>query len=162
MKKRTWIIGLVLMILWMMVIFYFSSQTSNEIDMKKSFILRVLVDIFEGKKFHNYPIELQNQIVSDISFYVSKTAHYLEYGILCYFSWLALNCLKKNYLRYIISLILCTLYAVSDEIHQMFSAGRTPRVQDIIIDFCGALTMVIIIEFIRTIVHYKRVKKQND
>lgn len=37
------------------------------------------------------------------------------------------------------SLGYCLLYAVSDEIHQLFVPGRSCEARDVFIDFCGAL-----------------------
>jgi hypothetical protein len=37
-----------------------------------------------------------------------------------------------------------TLYAASDELHQMFSDGRSPQVRDVCIDSAGVLTGVLV------------------
>ncbi len=39
---------------------------------------------------------------------------------------------------------LCTLYAMSDEIHQLFVAGRSGELRDVLLDSCGSLTGIII------------------
>lgn len=37
------------------------------------------------------------------------------------------------------SWMLATFYAGTDELHQMFTSDRTPLIQDVILDSCGAL-----------------------
>ncbi len=162
MRKFIPILGLVLTILWMLLIFYFSSKTSNEVDAEKIGLLRFVVNIFHGDKFNTYSELKKQQILNDYSFYLSKTAHFIEYGILCFFCYLMLIHLKKYRINYIISLVICIFYAISDEYHQTFSSGRTPRVEDVIIDSMGALTMLIIIELIMTIVFIVKVGKKHD
>lgn len=162
MKKSIPIIGFILMILWMLVIFFMSSRTNSELDITKSFILKIMVKIFNGDKFYLLDIEKQNAILSTYSYLVSKTAHFLEYGILCYFSFLAFIHLKKYKFRYIISVLICLVYAISDEYHQSFVSSRTPRVMDVIIDLSGAITMVLLIELVITLINYRRIGKEDD
>lgn len=162
MKRYIPILGFILVVGWMMVIFYFSSRTSSQIDNNKSFFVNWMIRLFEGSKFNNYSASKQQLIINNYSFYLSKTAHFFEYGILCYFCFLTFFNLKKYKLRYIISLIICLLYAISDEYHQFFSSGRNPRVQDVMIDFLGALTMVLCIEFVITTWQIIRIGKKND
>ena len=73
---------------------------------------------------------------------IRKFAHLFEYIIL---GILMINCLRcysiKNYI--IISIVLCFIYACTDEVHQLFVPGRNGNVIDILIDtigsFCGIL-----------------------
>jgi len=48
---------------------------------------------------------------------------------------------SSNILGYrgiIAALLICVLYAASDEIHQLFIAGRSGEVRDVLIDSAGA------------------------
>ncbi len=36
------------------------------------------------------------------------------------------------------ALLVCVLYAISDEVHQMFVPGRGPGIKDVLIDSVGA------------------------
>lgn len=162
MKKYIPILGVVLAVGWMMIIFYFSSKTGAEIDNTQSFFVKRIVLWFEGSEFSDYPISRQQAIISRYSYFLSKTAHYFEYGILCYFCFLLFFHLKKYHLRYIMSLLICILYAIGDEYHQVFSSGRTPRVQDVLIDFLGALTAILLIELFLTIRQIIKTGKNYD
>ena len=72
-------------------------------------------------------------------------AHFTEYLIL---GILVLNYLstygKLNKRMLIVALIICYLYAFSDEIHQIFIPGRTAKVLDTLIDGSGSLIGLII------------------
>lgn len=162
MKKYIPFLGLVLTLSWMLVIFLFSSKTGSEVDSEKSVIVDFVVDVFEGDKFAEYPPEQQQQVKGEYSFYISKIAHFTEYGILCFFVFLTFIGLKKYNLRYIIGIVVCSLYAISDEFHQMFSSGRTPRFLDVMIDTLGAFTAVLVIELFITIIGIARKCKTYD
>lgn len=47
--------------------------------------------------------------------------------------------------RISISLIIGTIYAISDEIHQCFTPGRGPLVTDVIIDGMGVLLGIFLV-----------------
>ena len=152
MKKKTiMIIGIILSIAWMGVIFWFSSRTSSQLDMRNRFIVKIILELF-FKNFDTLPIDNQNQILNNISFYVSKSAHYLEYGMLALLLSLAFILVKKRRYRYLFIMLVVILYAASDEIHQIFTGGRTPRSLDVIYDSLGGLTMVLLIELVITFI----------
>lgn len=160
MKKKV-IVGIILSIIWMGVIFLFSSRSSTELDVKNSFIVNTIKNIF-FPNFESFDLERKENILSNISFYVSKTAHYTEYAILAFFLFFAFAFIKKYGIRYSSIIIISLLYAISDEFHQKFSNGRTPRIQDVMIDTLGAITMVLFIEFILTIYRMNKRGKKYD
>ena len=49
------------------------------------------------------------------------------------------------------------LYAISDEFHQSFSPGRSPKVTDVYIDTLGVIVGALLVILIRMI--YKKIKK---
>ncbi len=65
---------------------------------------------------------------------VRKGAHFTEYGVLF---WLLVRgpMARRPYL----ALLLCVLYALSDEGHQAFVPGRTASLYDVALDSTGAL-----------------------
>lgn len=124
MKKR---INIILVALWMMLIFVMSSFNSVESGNQSNFVVNIIVDVFNVNN-----IDL-------LSLIIRKSAHFTEYfilGILVYNLIRSYN--KKTY----ISLIICILYAVSDEIHQMFVPGRSCQMLDVMIDSLGALLSI--------------------
>jgi VanZ family protein len=65
---------------------------------------------------------------------VRKAAHFTEYGIL--FWLLARGPMAK---RPYLALMLCVVYALTDEGHQVFVPGRTASLYDVALDSTGAL-----------------------
>lgn len=157
MKKKT-IIGIILSIIWMAVIFVFSSKSSSELDVKNSFIVNIIKQI-TYPNFDNLEPNNQEYILSNISFFVSKIAHYIFYAILGLFLFYAFAFIKKYKIRYSFVVLTSLLYAISDEFHQKFSSGRTPRIQDVCIDTLGVITMVLVIELFLTIFNKKNRRK---
>ena len=56
-----------------------------------------------------------------------------------------------------LSIIVCALYAASDEFHQLFIIGRSGELRDIMIDSCAAIVGVFIISiFVRILQKSKK------
>ena len=74
-------------------------------------------------------------------FVIKKTAHMIEYAVLYFLVHRALseNQEKINKKVLIYSLILCLIYAFSDEWHQTFVAGREGTLRDVGFDSIGML-----------------------
>jgi len=51
---------------------------------------------------------------------------------------------SKRYKGIKLALLICILYAVSDEVHQLFIPGRGGQFKDVIIDSAGVLVEIII------------------
>ncbi len=66
------------------------------------------------------------------NFLFFKTLHILEYAFLYILTFRATK-------HHVTSCIIVILYAVSDEIHQLFVPSREGRVRDVIIDTLGAV-----------------------
>ena len=125
------------MLLWMFLIFIMSSFDATESTNQSNFIVNIITNIF---KIEN--IEL-------LSFIIRKLAHFTEYLIL---GLLVANMFTKNNINnlYLISIILCIIYATSDEIHQLFVPGRACQLRDILIDSIGSITGVYLYKLINT------------
>nr|WP_241856739.1 VanZ family protein [Vagococcus xieshaowenii] len=82
---------------------------------------------------------------SFIEFFIRKGAHFVTYFALG-ISWLLIlnKQLKSVLLASVVSWLSATGYAGLDEFHQMVTGGRTPLVEDIMLDSVGALTGVVI------------------
>ncbi len=79
-------------------------------------------------------------------FAAKKTAHIIEYAI---FSVLIYRALLNSGVRkpkaMVIAIIICFLYAITDEMHQSFLPFRTSRVRDVIFDTIGASLSILFI-----------------
>ena len=127
MKKR---INILLVITWMILIFTMSSFNSTESSNQSNFIVNIIANIFN----------INN--ISILSLIIRKLAHFTEYFIL---GLLVYNLIYSNQKKAYFAIIICVLYAISDEIHQLFVPGRSCQVLDVIIDSSGSLLGIILL-----------------
>lgn len=114
----------ILVFICMGVIFWLSSRTAVESAQQSSSILQYLIEIFGDNIFTD--------------FIVRKLAHFLEFTGLCLLMNTALFQTRKRK-SFILSTALTSLYAITDEVHQLFVEGRACRISDWAIDTCGAI-----------------------
>ncbi len=132
---------LVLTIIWIIVIFLFSSQSgSTSSDTSHGFV-NSLVNIYEKVSGKDVDNEL---IVKKLNHPVRKTAHFVEFFILGVLVFLFINTFDINK-KIIISILFCFIIACCDEFHQMFSINRGPGVIDVLIDTFGGVTAIVIL-----------------
>ena len=77
-------------------------------------------------------------------FSLRKYAHVFLYAILGIFVFFSVNESKRVYMRPIISMLICYVYAVLDEVHQHFVPGREAQFKDIGIDAIGFTGAILI------------------
>ena len=141
MKKTIIRILLIILILgWMSIVFYYSSQNSGKSSGLSLRISRAITKTEENAR--------------KIEPYIRKDAHLSEFfvgGILFLGLFLTYN-IKDAY-KITISIICGVLYAISDEIHQYFVPGRVCQIQDMFIDSIGValgvFTLMLIVELIK-------------
>ncbi len=87
---------------------------------------------------------LRSTFSNPIELLLRKSAHFTEYGLLAFFIWrfLRIGLQKSISISSWESVLLSSLYAVSDEIHQLFVFGRSGRMSDIFIDSLGILFVI--------------------
>lgn len=73
-----------------------------------------------------------------------KLLHFAAYGVLAASLLYALWTEEEKTARrpYVLTLIICLLYGISDEVHQSFIPLRYASVWDVVADFLGALFVV--------------------
>lgn len=152
MKK---IISIILLLLWMSLIFYFSHQPSYDSDKTSNNVIDKLINIVEKISNYEFNEEELNIINKSLGFPVRKSAHFTIYLILgiLFYNLIRLY-MNNNSKILIISILMCVIYACSDEIHQLFVFGRSGELRDVLIDFIGSLLGVMIA--------YKFYKRKND
>ena len=122
------------LLVWMAFIFGLSSDAKSV--KHTSLFLEPILKFF-------WP-HISDATINIIRFYVRKTAHATEYAILAWLWWRALRQPTQNNPRpwrwttAAFILLLCTLYAASDEIHQHFVPGRQASGFDVLLDSSGA------------------------
>ena len=122
----------------------FSNQSATQSSkLSDSLIDNTIVkvyEIFNGKVNK----EQKAKIIDNYSYFIRKLAHFTLYFILGILCFTFFKDFTKHYVIY--SIMVCFLYAVSDEIHQMFSIERGPGVIDVLIDTLGSLASIIILD----------------
>ena len=125
-KKKEIIISWMLLVIWMIFIFIMSSFNGNISSNQSGSIADLIYNLFN----------ISN--TEKVSLIVRKCAHVSEFFIL---GILVINLISKYNVKYsyLISFIVCVLYASSDEFHQLFVSGRSGQVTDIFIDMIGVV-----------------------
>ena len=136
------VVKICFLVLWMALIFSFSNQ--KDVDSSKisdGFIDRTVVKIY--KIFNeNITKEKENEIIEKYTYPIRKLAHYTLYFILGILSFLVVKDYSINKKLIIYSLLICFLYACSDEFHQLFIIGRSASIKDVIIDTFGSFCSI--------------------
>ena len=133
--KKT--ISIVSLILWMIVIFSFSSADANKSTGTSDKVITTMIEIKDKITNNETPNNEKEIIVKNSSFYIRKIAHITEYLIL---GFLMFNLLKQYSVTNIYYAIgLSILYSCTDEFHQLFISGRSGSIRDVLIDSIGIL-----------------------
>lgn len=143
-NKNIRVIAFIFTIIWMIVIFAFSAQdaeTSTATSTSVSYRMVAATDRVFGLELSEEKIM---QVAMTIENAVRKAAHMIEYGILALFIAIAMDIANKGMIYKSLSFLICILYAMSDEIHQLFVPGRFGSVRDVVIDSVGALIAILI------------------
>lgn len=128
-------------IVWMVLIFSFSTSPmsgSNTQSWLNTGLSNLLPDIHAG---------LSTDQLHLLNYGMRKLAHFSEYAALTLMGYLAWTIsLRQTRLQGVrFALIGAVLFAISDEFHQRFEAGRTSLVTDVMIDSFGATVAALII-----------------
>ncbi len=124
-------------ILYLAMIFYFSSQDGTKSHEVSAGLLQYISNIAAllPEKIYNF----LSGVFKNYEFLLRKAAHFTEYLILALIFYRALIISRVKVKKsFIITFVFCFLYAVSDEVHQIFVPGRAFAIKDIIIDTLGA------------------------
>ena len=163
-NKKLGIFG-ILLIIWALVIFSMSNMNTLESNGKSKFVIY---------KVLTYSIRVTNklgitnkhpsnekiyEVINLLNKPLRKVAHATEYFILIILILMTLKSIGINNRKiFLMSLLLCFLYACSDEFHQSFISGRTAQFSDSLIDLSGGLIGCIIFSLTNKI-YENRVKK---
>ena len=151
---------ILVIIIWLITIFKFSSQVSNDsLDLSNKFMYKV-VSILEGK---DLTTTRKKELTKKYTKFVRKSAHFFLYFVLGgLFFWLFCDIIKIHSLLVFITIACCSLYAISDEWHQSYVPGRTARGFDVVIDTAGATLSTTFLFMIYKDIETSKYKKQTE
>ena len=140
------LILIILLIGTMTLIFGFSGQDGTQSKGISTNISEGILNL--SSKYRELESKEQKKILQRTNAVIRKIAHFSVYTLL----WILLMGLMiktklQNKWRITITLFIGLLYAISDEFHQTFSPGRTPKVTDVYIDMLGVIlgTLVVLL-----------------
>ena len=140
-------------VITMAAIFAFSSQTYNETMKTSDVIVKPIENavrkdssMFESEKEEkDYIKKLENRL--DLA--VRKSAHMCIFGVLAICVYMFCKSMGMNDADAIImTLVVCGLYAGSDEVHQRIVEKRQAKFADVCIDVFGAVITLVMIRLI--------------
>lgn len=132
-KRKYKILAWLAVLLWMGLIFYLSHQPATQSSELSSGIVDMVVQTLD--KLVPF-VELN---LDSLHYIIRKSAHFTAYFILGLLVMIAIRQSHKNYYKNIIlTLVICVIYATSDEVHQLFIPGRSGEIKDVLIDSSGA------------------------
>lgn len=160
MRKK--IILFVLLFAWLGLIFYFSSQPSDESSILSGKALDLIINIIE--KIFNYKFSADKLNYISVNFLVPlrKLAHFTLYFILGIITYFLNKCFFHERKTICFTLLICVLYAISDEFHQLFVPGRACEFKDIMLDSFGSAVGSLLIKLIERITLYNKFHNKNE
>lgn len=138
------ILSYVVVVLWMGLIFFFSSQPAGDSKELSTGVTDVILSVVEAVAPES------DLFVENLHHIVRKNAHFLIYFVL---GVLVVRAFRFSEIRgkksFVYSITICIVYAISDELHQLFVPGRGAQVKDVLIDSTGALVGIIIYSWLK-------------
>ena len=153
------IFSIILLVSWMGLIFYLSSQTADESSSVSGGIIQMVAERFYPQ-FEEMSAQQQQEIVESFQFIARKTAHlaiFTVMGILSFMTFISYNSLTYK-TRCFLSFFVSGIYAASDEAHQYFVPGRSCELRDFLIDLGGILLGFMVCALFILIIKPLRVK----
>lgn len=141
MDKRI-IISWFLVILWMLVIFSFSHMNGDNSNSKSKGTINKILETTNKVGITNIDITAgkEAEAVDNLNGPLRKLMHMGVYFIL---ALLVINALRvsnvKLNLTYLLTFIICFIYACTDEYHQTLIADRFGEFKDVLIDSFGSI-----------------------
>lgn len=148
-KRIQKIVPWVLVLLWMVLIFLFSHQPATESAQLSSGITEKILNII-NKVLPKISINQES-----FNHFIRKAAHFGVYFVL---GFLVINALvisnrpRNTWSKldiFLIGMLISVLYAISDEVHQLFIPGRSGELRDVLLDSLGSLTGIVCMFILR-------------
>uniref|UniRef100_UPI0040267DCC VanZ family protein n=1 Tax=Lachnospira sp. TaxID=2049031 RepID=UPI0040267DCC len=123
-----------------MVIFGFSKQDGEESSGLSYKAADIILTVCDKAGIVDYNENNMESMIEAVQFPIRKAAHMTEYAVLAILVMIALivDGIKGIKLP-IISAVIATAFAATDEFHQVFVPGRYGCVRDVLIDAAGSV-----------------------
>ena len=149
-KKKIKYIKCIIAIICCIIIFSFSAVPATASTKQSKGLTYNVIKLLNGNKLTEKELVKLTKRVNPV---IRKIAHFSIYMILAIFTYMFIEELniksksEKERLRkkILYTCIFCIIYAIFDEIHQIYVPGRTGKVIDVVIDTLGAFMGIAII-----------------
>ncbi len=165
-NKISFIVSIILVVVWMGMIFFLSAMPGTKSNLKSETVISTVIEktvsTTNGLGITNkHPsVDKMNEVVEFLNRPLRKCAHATVYFILVVF---LVNLFKiknlSNKKAFLISIIICIIYALTDEWHQRFVPGRLGQLLDVLIDTCGGFLGIFFYMLINKIFKIKKREK---
>lgn len=146
---------IILLLCTFFIIFGFSSQNGEQSGGISRKISETILKV--SSNYNKLEEEEKEIVLYRTESIIRKIAHFSIYTVVGFLLMGLLSTYKlRDKWRMIITIVIGILYAISDEFHQSFSPGRSPKVTDVYIDTLGIIVGALLVILIRMI--YKKIK----
>ena len=129
------------MVITMIMIFIFSCMQGDDSSETSGVFLNALVKIGKAISHKNF----SSSTMASLHLIIRKLAHVTEYTMLGGCAGFFAKTISQNLkVRSFVALIICVLYASTDELHQYFVPGRVGTWSDVLIDSLGIFLGIMI------------------
>ena len=140
MSRRTKIIlGFIPLVLLLGLVFWFSANDSEDSSNQS----KVVVKFIKGHVLPDLNTMVSKKddrtINRTLSHIVRKTTHFMIYALMGVCSFGALWFIERRKLRFFSAVTFCFIYAVTDEMHQVFVPWRSGELTDVIMGTSGSV-----------------------
>ena len=161
-SNLSWLPALIIMI----IIFMFSAKPADNSNESSKTIANFVLNIMENLNMIDDTLLANDRddVLNNINHIVRKLAHFMEYALLAMAIEFHMWVRKRRGVRLILlSIIFTSLYAATDEFHQLFVPGRSGELKDVIIDSAGAIAGTFSFYLAILIInHYRSNRKNSD
>lgn len=145
--KTRILLTLIPVLLIMGMIFFFSAQSGEKSGQMSGSVTQWILE-HTVHDFQSMSAAQQAQLYSTVGLVIRKLAHFSEFSLLGFFLMLHIRqiwmCIAVRR-PWLWAWAIGALYAVTDELHQMFVGGRGPAVTDVLIDSCGVVFGIVLL-----------------
>ena len=144
----------------MVMIFLLSAQPGEESAIFSGSITEHIAR-FLDERFDRYSEQRQAIIVSFLDRVTRKVAHFSEYALLAFFLRLWWETMVRRHAS-LLAWLCATVYAATDELHQLFVSGRGASIKDVCIDSSGALFGALLGFVLVALLARRRARKERE
>lgn len=154
------VLSLIAAILCMLAIFILSAQPATESDSNSKEVLTHVLDTTVKLGGAEMTEQQKTELVDKINSVAREVMHSVVYFSLGIFVQITvLGIFKEKLLSVFITFTFCVTYGFSDEIHQLFIAGRTFQMIDLVMDTMGVSVAIALVLLTYVVRNRKKINK---